>query len=181
MRPGVTDWLMRTCSRSSRRCPGVQRVTVRGRPPIAMRVWIDPDRLAALNLAPGRRARGAAAQQLPRRGRPDEGRPGPDQPAREHRPALGREFEDLIVAERGRRDRAADATSRASSSAPKSRLVAKYNDKESVYLGVWPLVGTNEIDVAHRLRAEMERMRPTLPATSTCSLAYDGTVFMRTR
>ena len=36
-----------------RRCDGVQRVTVEGGRPIAMRVWIDPDRLAALNLAPG--------------------------------------------------------------------------------------------------------------------------------
>ena len=41
------------CSRSSRRSPGVQRVTIEGGRPIAMRVWIDPDRLAALNLAPG--------------------------------------------------------------------------------------------------------------------------------
>ena len=41
------------CSRSSRRSHGVQRVDVEGGRPIAMRVWIDPDRLAALNLAPG--------------------------------------------------------------------------------------------------------------------------------
>src|SRR2546422_1344384 len=32
---------------------GVQRVDVVGGRPIAMRIWIDPDRLAALNLAPG--------------------------------------------------------------------------------------------------------------------------------
>ena len=41
--------------------------------------------------------------------------------------------------------------------------IAKYNDQQAVYLGVWPLVGVNEIDVAHRLREEMERIRPTLP------------------
>ena len=32
---------------------GVQRVSFEGSRPIAMRIWIDPDRLAARNLAPG--------------------------------------------------------------------------------------------------------------------------------
>ena len=32
---------------------GVQRVSYEGAQPLAMRVWIDPDRLAARNLAPG--------------------------------------------------------------------------------------------------------------------------------
>ena len=37
----------------------------------------------------GRCTGGAAAQQLPRGGGPDQGRPDPDQPAGQHRPALG--------------------------------------------------------------------------------------------
>jgi multidrug efflux pump len=57
-------------------------------------------------------------------------------------------------------------------------MVAKFSDKEAVYLGVWPQVGTNEIEVAHRLRAEMERIRPTLPKDIDMRLAYDATVFM---
>ena len=57
-------------------------------------------------------------------------------------------------------------------------MVAKYGEKEGVYLGVWPLVGVNEIDVAHDLRAEMERIRPTLPKDIDMRLVYDGTRFM---
>src|SRR5437762_4123577 len=57
-------------------------------------------------------------------------------------------------------------------------MVAKLSDREAVYLGVWPLVGSNEIEVAHRLRAEMERLRPTLPKDIDMRLAYDATVFM---
>ena len=58
-------------------------------------------------------------------------------------------------------------------------MVAKYNEKEGVYLGVWPLVGSNEIEVAHRLRDEMERIRPTLPKDIDMQLVWDGTMFMR--
>ncbi|HEX6106105.1 MAG TPA: efflux RND transporter permease subunit, partial [Gemmatimonadales bacterium] len=56
---------------------------------------------------------------------------------------------------------------------------AKYNDQESVYLGVWPLVGANEIEVQRRLIQEMDRLRPTLPRDIEMRLVWDGTRFMR--
>ena len=58
-------------------------------------------------------------------------------------------------------------------------MVAKYNETEGVYLGIWPLSGSNEIEVAHRLRDEMERIRPTLPKDIDMQLVWDGTMFMR--
>jgi multidrug efflux pump len=51
--PAITDWLVRTLQPQLATLSGVQRVTVEGGQPLAMRVWIDPDRLAAVNLAPG--------------------------------------------------------------------------------------------------------------------------------
>jgi multidrug efflux pump len=50
--PEVTDWLSRTLQPQLATIEGVQRIEVLGRP-IAMRIWIEPDRLAAVNLAPG--------------------------------------------------------------------------------------------------------------------------------
>src|SRR3990170_2735480 len=51
--PAITDWLTRTIQPQLSTMAGVQRVTFEGGQPIAMRVWIDPDRLAAVNLSPG--------------------------------------------------------------------------------------------------------------------------------
>jgi multidrug efflux pump len=51
--PAVTDWLVRTLQPQLATLAGVQRVDIVGGRQIAMRVWIDPDRLAALGLAPG--------------------------------------------------------------------------------------------------------------------------------
>src|SRR5438552_3663292 len=51
--PQLTDWLTRNMQPQLSTLAGVQRVDVVGGRPIAMRIWIDPDRLAALNLAPG--------------------------------------------------------------------------------------------------------------------------------
>src|SRR6266516_4753577 len=50
--PALTDWLTRNMQPQLSTLAGVQRVDVVGGRPIAMRIWIDPDRLAALNLAP---------------------------------------------------------------------------------------------------------------------------------
>jgi multidrug efflux pump len=63
--------------------------------------------------------------------------------------------------------------------AEEANMVAKYGEKEAVYLGVWPLIGVNEIDVSHRLQAEMARIAPTLPADIEMHLAYDATTFMQ--
>src|ERR671925_334236 len=52
--PAITDWLLRTVQPQLATIEGVQRVTNNeGGRPIAMRIWIDPDRLAAVNLSPG--------------------------------------------------------------------------------------------------------------------------------
>ncbi|HSJ65704.1 MAG TPA: efflux RND transporter permease subunit, partial [Gemmatimonadaceae bacterium] len=176
--PGITDWLTRTLQPQLSTLPGVQRVTVEAGQQIAMRVWIDPDRLASLNLTPGdvysalRRNNYLAAVgqtkgnlvQLNLLANTDL--------------RSEAEFRDLIVAERGGAIVRLSDVADVELGAEEANFVAKYSDKEGVYLGVWPLPGTNEIDVAKTLRAEMERIRLTLPPDIDMQLAYDATVFM---
>jgi multidrug efflux pump len=176
--PAITDWLSRTLQPQLATLAGVQRVSIEGARPIAMRVWIDPDRLASYNLSPG------DVQAALRRNN--------------YLAAVGQtkgdlvqinllantdlrsvdEFKDLIVADRGGAIVRLSDVARVELGAEEASMVAKFSEKEAVYLGVWPLVGTNEIEVAHRLRAEMDRIRPTLPKDIDMQLAYDATVFM---
>ena len=89
------------------------------------------------------------------------------------------EFENLIVADRAGAIVRLSDVARVELGAEEADLVAKCNEAEGVYLGVWPLVGANEIEVARRLRDEMERIRPTLPKDIEMRLVWDGTMFMR--
>jgi multidrug efflux pump len=177
--PAVTDWLLRTLQPQLATLPGVQRVTIEGGRQIAMRVWIDPDRLAVFNLSPG------DVQEALRRNN--------------YLAAVGRtkgnfvqvnllantdlrsadEFENLIVADRGGAIVRLSDVARVELGAEEAEMVAKYGEKEGVYLGVWPLVGSNEIEVGRRLRDEMDRLRPTLPNDIDMRLVWDGTMFMR--
>ena len=65
--PALTDWLLRTLQPQLATLTGVQRVTIEGGRQIAMRVWIDPDRLAAEILC--RSQGGAAAHERVQHGR----------------------------------------------------------------------------------------------------------------
>ena len=178
--PALTDFLLRTVQPQLATVEGVQRVTnSEGGRPIAMRIWIDPDRLAALNLSPGdvqaalRRNNYLAAV-----GQTKGNQVQVNLLANTDLRSVD-EFKKLIVADRNGAIVRLSDVAKVELGAEEADLIAKYNDQEAVYLGVWPLVGANEIDVAARLRAEMERLRPTLPKDIEMRLVYDGTMFMR--
>src|SRR5262245_21355559 len=176
--PAITDWLTRTMQPQLSTLAGVQRVTVEGGQAIAMRVWIQPERLAALNLAPGdvyaalRRNNYLAAV-----GQTKGNLVQINLLANTDLRTV-QEFNDLIVAERGGAIVRLSDVARVELGSEEANMVAKYGTKEAVYLGVWPQAGVNEIEVAHRLRGELERIRPTLPKDVDMELAYDATTFM---
>jgi multidrug efflux pump len=177
--PAITDWLLRTLQPQLSTLAGVQKVTIEGGRQIAMRVWIDPDRLAAFNLSPGdvhaalRRNNYLAAV-----GQTKGNLVQVNLLANTDLRSV-KEFDDLIVSERGGAIVRLSDVARVELGAEEASFVAKYSEVEGVYLGVWPLVGSNEIEVANRLRAEMDRIRPTLPRDIDMRLVYDGTLFMR--
>src|SRR5512134_2623678 len=171
--PAITDYLLRNVQPQLATIEGVQRVTnTEGGRQIAMRVWIDPDRLAAVNLSPGDVQ--AALQRnnyLAAVGQTKGNLVQVNLLANTDLRSVD-EFQDLIVANRhGAIVRLSDVA-RVELGAEEADLVAKYNEAEGVYLGVWPLVGANEIEVAARLREEMERIRPTLPPDMEMRLVW---------
>jgi multidrug efflux pump len=176
--PAVTDWLTRTLQPQLSTLPGVQRVSFEGARPIAMRVWIDPDKLAALNLSPGD-VQGALRRNnyLAAVGQTKGNLVQVNLLANTDLRSVD-EFKDLIVADRGGALVRLRDVARVELGAEEASMVAKFDRQEAVYLGVWPLVGVNEIEVAHRLREEMERIRPTLPPDIDMRLAFDATTFM---
>jgi multidrug efflux pump len=176
--PEVTDWLLRTLQPQLGTLPGVQRVTFEGGQQIAMRVWIEPEKLSALGLSPGDVY--SALQRnnyLAAVGRTKNELVQVNLLANTDLRSAA-EFRDLIVSERNGAIVRLSDVAKVELGAEEADMVAKYSNKEAVYLGVWPLIGENEIDVAHRLRAEMDRIRPTLPTDIDMQMAYDGTVFM---
>jgi multidrug efflux pump len=176
--PAITDWLVRSLQPQLATIAGVQRVTIEGGRQLAMRVWIDPAKLAALGLAPGDVY--AALQRnnyLAAVGQTKGAEVQVNLLANTDLRTVD-EFRDLIVAERGGAVVRLGDVARVELGAEEAEFVAKYGEQAGVYLGVWTQIGVNEIDVSHALQAEMERIRPTLPPDIDMQMAYNGTMFM---
>src|SRR6185437_14441514 len=177
--PALTDWLLRTLQPQFSTLSGVQKVTIEGGRQIAMRIWIDPDRLASFNLSPGD-VQGALLRNnyLAAVGR-TKGNFAQINLLANTDLRSAQEFQELIVTDRGGAIVRLKDVAKVEREAEEADMVAKYNQAQGVYLGIWPVPGTNEIDVAHRLRDEMGRVRPTLPSDIDMKLVWDGTMFMR--
>jgi multidrug efflux pump len=176
----ITDYLARNVQPRLGTIEGVQRISnTEGGTPIAMRVWIDPDRLAALNLAPGDvHAALSRNNYLAAVGQTKGDQVQINLLANTDLRSVD-EFENLIVTERNGAIVRLRDVARVELGAEEATQVARYNDMEGVYLGVWTVVGSNELEVADRLREAMEELAPTLPRDMEMRLVWDGTMFMR--
>ncbi len=175
----LTDWLIRNIQPQLKTLPGVQKVGLEAGQLPAMRVWISPERLSEMNLTPGdvfnalRRNNYLAAigriksdtVQVDLLTNTDLKTPS--------------EFGDLIVAQRNGSIVRLGEVAKVELGSEEPMMNALYTGKSAVYVSVWPLPGSNEIDVAHKLVAEMDRLRPTLPSSIDMQLAFDATLFMQ--
>ncbi len=175
---GLTDWISRTIQPQLTTLEGVQRVGIEaGRMP-AMRIWISPTQLSELNLTPGD-VYGALQRNnfLAAIGRVKNESVQVDLITNTDLRTV-QEFEDLIVAQRNGATIRMKDVAKIELGAEEAMAVAMYGGKEAVYVSVWPLPGSNEIEVAHRLRSDMEKLRETLPEHIDMQLAFDATKFM---
>ena len=78
------------CSRSCRRCTGVQTAEILGGQNFALRAWLDPAKLAAYGLTAADVSKALAQQRLHLRPRQHQGPDGAGQPDRLDQPALAR-------------------------------------------------------------------------------------------
>ncbi len=176
--PELTDWLSRNIQPQLSTLQGVQRIGIEAGQMPAMRIWISPRQLSELGLTPG-----DVYQALQRNnyvaaiGRLKNGPVQVDLLTNTDLRTV-EEFRDLIVYQRdGATIRLRDVAVVEMGSEEPS-WTAFHRDKEAVYVSVYSLPGSNEIEVAHALRAEMERIRPGLPGHVEMDLAFDGTTFM---
>ena len=174
----LTDYLSREIQPELSTIAGVQRAGIEGARQLAMRIWIDAERMTALDVTPIeveaalRRNNFLAAV-----GRTKGGDVQVDLLTDTDLRSVP-EFEQLIVRQReGTTVRLKDIA-RVAIGSEEPIAEAGIDGRPAVYMSVWPLPSANELDVAARLKDTMERLRPTLPAGVEMGLAYDGTFYM---
>jgi len=168
-----------------KRIKGVSDVQIFGERKYAMRIWLDPDRLASRNLTPQDVVTALRTQNLQVGAGQIGQQPAP--PGQQYQlavQAMGRlkdadEFSEIVIktGENGNLIRLKDV-GRAELGAENYSSVLRFNGQRGVGLGVSQLTGSNALDVAHAIKQRMAELAPSFPPGIKYSVAYDTTLFI---
>ncbi len=174
----ITDYLVRIVQPRLSTLEGVQRADILGGRTFAMRIWLKPDRMAALNISPSQiRDVLAANNFLSAVGRTKGSLVQVNLTANTDLRSVG-EFRNLVVRQSGddlvRLRDVADVVL----GAEDYEAEVRFSGEHAVFMGVWPLPNANSLDVIKRVRAEMAALQKELPSGLTGRIAYDATKYI---
>ena len=167
------------------RVEGVGNVRVFGAGDYSMRVWLDPDKVAALNLNPNEISQAIAEQN-------QQAVPGSlgAQPSKDNafqlsinikgRLSTVEEFENIIinVGEGGQISRLKDVA-RVELGSQSYAMSSLLDNKPAVALPIFQAPGSNAIQISDDVRAMMAELKKSFPENVDYSIVYDPTVFVR--
>src|SRR6058998_1193905 len=175
----ITDYLTRVVQPKLSSISGVQRADILGDRTFAMRIWLKPDKMAALGISAS-----AVRDALSKNN---------------HLSALGQtkgsmvsvnliantdlrtpeEFRQLVVKQdKGvvvRLGEIADVVL----GAENYDSDVRFNGQNSTFMGVWVLPTANSLEVIGRVRDAMKEIQAQLPAGMTAGIPYDSTLYIQ--
>jgi len=174
----ITDYLMRVVQPRLSALSGVQRADILGARTFSMRVWLKPDRMAALNVSPAAVHQALAANNYLSALGQTKGELVQINLTADTDLRSPEEFKRLAIrAENGAVIRLGDIADVALGAEDYGAEV-RFTGKTAVFIGVWPLPNANSIDVIKLVREEMEAIQQTLPTGMEGRVAYDATEYI---
>jgi len=174
----ITDYADRIVANQLKMLPGVASVVIGGQRRYAMRIWLDPERMAALGVT----VQDVEAALRSRNAELPSGRI--ESQTREftvlaetslNTPA---EFDRLILRDSGGTlIRLADV-GRADIGAEDDRNIVRVNGQPAVGLGIVKQSTANTLEVARAVKAELPKIEAGLPEGMTLRVGFDSSVFI---
>jgi len=174
----ITDYLVRVIQPRLSALEGVQRAEVLGARTFAMRIWLKPDRMAALNVTPVQIRQALASNNyLAALGSTKGALIQVNLSANTDLSSVD-EFRELVLrSENGAIIRLKDVADVVLGSESYDNEV-RYSGKTATFMGIWPLPNANSLDVMKLVRAELEDIQSSLPKGLEAVVAYDATKYI---
>jgi multidrug efflux pump len=174
----ITEYLVRIVQPRLSAIAGVQRADILGARTFAMRIWLKPERMAALNISPSQvRSALAANNFLAALGRSKGAFIQVNLTADTNLKTVD-EFKRLAVREQNgtviRLGEIADVVL----GAEDYDAEVRFSGQTAVFMGIWPLPNANSVDVINRVRTEMSAIQHDLPSGMQSRIAYDATDYI---
>src|SRR6266542_2479246 len=146
----VTDYLVRLVQPRLTAVGGVQKADILGGRTFAMRIWMKPDRMAALNISPAQVRNMLARNNF--------------------LSAVGNTKGSLLQV---------NLTANTDLHTVEDyNTEVRFSGQKAVFMGIYVLPNANAVDVIKRVRAEMEQIQRELPAGMKGEIAYDATAYI---
>ena len=182
----ITDFLFSNIRDTILRVPGVGGADVYGAE-VAMRIWLDPDRMAAQNMDANEVVAAISSQNRQASLGSVGASPVQDPTVKnvytitaDGRLSSVKEFENIVVrtSEDGGIVRLRDVA-RIEVGEQSYSANCTFNGAEAVSMGLNQTPGTNAIEAVDAIKAELERLKPTFPGDLEAVFAYDATDVVR--
>jgi len=175
----ITDYLVRIVQPRLTAIEGVQRADILGARTFAMRIWLKPDRMAALGVSPAQVRQALAANNYLAAVGQSKGSLVQVNLTTNTDLRSVKEFQELIIRQQsGATVRLADVADVALG-AEDYDTVVNFSGKTAVFIGVWALPNANSLDVIKGVRTELAALEKELPEQIKATLAYDGTDYIQ--
>ena len=175
----ITDYLTRVVQPRLSAVSGVQRAEILGDRTFAMRIWLKPERMAALGISPSE-VRDALAQNnyLSALGKTKGSMVSVNLIANTDL-STPEEFQQLVVKQKDgvvvRLGEIADVVLGAENYDEDVR----FNGETATFMGVWVLPTANSLEVMAQVRSSMPEIRAQLPAGMKVGIPYDATLYIQ--
>jgi multidrug efflux pump len=176
----ITDYLTRIVQPRLTALGGVQRADILGGRTFAMRIWLKPEQMAALNVSPAQVRKALGNNNfLSALGSTKGALVQVDLTANTDLHTVD-DFKNLVVRQDGgtlvRLGDIADVVL----GAEDYNAEVRFSGQRAVFMGIFVLPNANAIDVVKRVRTEMEQIQHELPTGMEGRIAYDGTAYINT-
>ena len=175
----ITDYLVRTVQPRLSAIEGVQRADILGARTFAMRIWLKPDRMAALNVSPVQVRQALEKNNYLAAVGQTKGSLVQVNLTANTDLRSAKEFQQLVVrAQDGAVVRLGDVADVVLGAEDYDAAV-NFSGQTAVFIGVWALPNANSLDVVRRVRAEMSAMEKEIPEQIRALVAYDATAYIQ--
>src|SRR6187549_894433 len=175
----VTDYLLRIVQPRLSAVAGVQKADILGGRTFAIRAWLKPDRMAALNVSPVQVRQALAANNYLSAVGQTKGQLVQLNLTATTDLKSVEEFRRLVIRQQNgtlvRLEDIADVVLGADTYDQDVRL----SGKKAVFMGVWVLPNANSLDVIARVHKQMDLIKAELPTGMQASVAFDSTTYIK--
>ncbi len=175
----ITDYLTRVVQPRLTAVSGVQKADILGARTVAMRIWLKPDKMAALNLSPTEVRNALAANNYLAAVGMTKGSMTSINLIANTDLRSSAEFQGLVLRERnGTIVRLKDVAD-VELGAEDYDSDVRFTGQRATFMGIWVLPTANSLDVIKAVRDEVPAIEKQLPAGMKVGIPYDATEYIR--